>query len=97
MNDTWKKWYDRIDAFPSAKGLVLLGMFGFAATGTFIAGASVFFAWSNKEPTQMYIDVLDKWMDKVLIVMGIATGHFIGKRATTKPELETPDAAANAQ
>ena len=32
---------------------------------------------------------MGQWLDRVLVLSGIGTIHFIGKRATTKPELET--------
>lgn len=84
----WKKWYERIDSFPSTKALVLLGIITFVSTGIVVALTAAYFAWTNKVPSPEFVHALDVWMDKVLIVMGIATGHFALKRATTKVELE---------
>lgn len=87
----WKKWYERINDFPSTKALVLLGIISFVSTGMVVALTAAYFAWTSKVPSLEFVHALDVWMDKVLIVMGIATGHFALKRATTKVELEKPE------
>jgi hypothetical protein len=85
---TWTTWYARIDRFPSTKALVLLGMFSFIVSGWVVAGNAIYFALTKQVPSHEFIDAMDTWLDKVLFVMGIGTAHFVGKRATTKPELE---------
>jgi hypothetical protein len=92
----WTKWFSRIERFPSTNALILFGMLLFFSTGLVIAVDSAVFAFTRQTPSHEFVDILDTWLDKVLIVMGIASGQFIGKRATTKPGLETSRAEAAA-
>lgn len=90
----WDRWYKRIDEFPSTKALILFAIGLFFTTGLVVAGNAAYFSWTDKQPSPLLISALDTWLDKVLILSGIGTVHFIGKRATTKVELEKPNAEA---
>lgn len=91
QESSFDKWYGRIDRFPSTKALVLLGMVSFIVSGWVVAGNAIYFAVTKQVPSHEFVDAMDTWLDKVLFVMGIGTAHFVGKRATTKPELEDKD------
>jgi hypothetical protein len=93
-DSSFDKWYTRIDKFPSTKALVLLGMASFIVSGWVVAGNAIYFAVTKQTPSHEFVDAMDTWLDKVLFVMGIGTAHFVGKRATTKPELENNDGQA---
>lgn len=80
----WKRWYARIDSFPSTKALILFAMGMFFLTGLVVEGNAIYYAISGKLPTPTAIDGLGTWLDKVLTLSGIGTVQYIGKRATEK-------------
>jgi len=82
---SWQRWYDRVATFPTTNALVLFAMLNFFVTGIVVAGNTIYFAVTAKIPSPLFVDALATWLDKVLMLSGIATVQFGVKRATEKP------------